>query len=113
MSELKRVLKYASAYRVLIFFSITFAVISAILALYAPIIAGNVVDCIIGVGDIDFVKVKALLIRMGIVVPGVTVFRGSFSPRKVITRVLRQRGAHIGACPFNRKPHVDQLAFSH
>ncbi|WP_026665982.1 ABC transporter ATP-binding protein [Butyrivibrio sp. FC2001] len=68
MSELKRVLKYASAYRVLIFFSITFAVISAILALYAPIIAGNVVDCIIGIGDVDFVKVKALLIRMVIVV---------------------------------------------
>jgi ATP-binding cassette subfamily B protein len=68
MSELKRVLKYTSAYRVLIFFSITFAVISAILALYAPIIAGNVVDCIIGIGDVDFVKVKALLIRMGIVV---------------------------------------------
>ncbi|MCR5343217.1 MAG: ABC transporter ATP-binding protein/permease [Butyrivibrio sp.] len=68
MSELKRVLKYASAYRVLIFFSITFAAISAILALYAPIIAGNVVDCIIGIGDVDFAKVKALLIRMGIVV---------------------------------------------
>ncbi len=68
MRELKRVFKYASTYRILIFFSITFAVVSALLALYAPIIAGNVIDCIIGEGDVDFVKVKALLIRMGLVV---------------------------------------------
>ncbi len=44
MRELKRVFKYASTYRILIFFSITFAVVSALLALYAPIIAGNVID---------------------------------------------------------------------
>ena len=68
MRELKRVFKYASTYRILIFFSITFAVVSALLALYAPIIAGNVIDCINGEGDVDFVKVKALLIRMGLVV---------------------------------------------
>ncbi|WP_408071022.1 ABC transporter ATP-binding protein [Butyrivibrio sp. JL13D10] len=68
MSELKRVLKYASAYRILIFLSISFAVVSAILALYAPIIAGNVVDCIFGKGNVDFELVKKLLIRMGIVV---------------------------------------------
>ncbi|WP_035772348.1 ABC transporter ATP-binding protein [Butyrivibrio sp. VCD2006] len=68
MRELKRVLKYAAAYRVLIFFSILFAVVSAILALYAPIIAGQVVDCIIGKGDVDFDLVRQLLIRMGIVV---------------------------------------------
>ena len=68
MREIKRVLKYASSYGILIFFSVLFAVVSAILALYAPIIAGQVVDCIIGKGDVDLVMVKNLLIRMGIVV---------------------------------------------
>ncbi|WP_242832942.1 ABC transporter ATP-binding protein [Butyrivibrio sp. LC3010] len=68
MRELKRVLKYAATYRLLIFLSITFAVVSAILALYAPIIAGNVVDCIMGEGNVDFAMIKVLLIRMGIVV---------------------------------------------
>ena len=68
MRELKRVLKYASSYRILIFFSILFAVISAVLALYAPIIAGQVVDCIIGKGNVDFEMVMKLLIRMGSVV---------------------------------------------
>ncbi|WP_029321600.1 ABC transporter ATP-binding protein [Butyrivibrio sp. AE3004] len=68
MSELKRVLKYAASYRILIFFSITFAVISALLALYAPIIAGNIVDCIKTEGNVDFATIKELLIRFGIVV---------------------------------------------
>lgn len=68
MRELKRVFKYASSYRILIFLSINFAVVSAILALYAPIIAGNVVDCITSPGNVDFLMIKTLLLRMGIVV---------------------------------------------
>ncbi|SDB38705.1 ABC transporter ATP-binding protein [Butyrivibrio sp. INlla16] len=71
MRELKRVLKYASAYKLLIFLSISFAVISAVLTLYAPIIAGQVVDCIVGKGDVNFELIRSLLIRMGIVI-GIT-----------------------------------------
>ncbi len=68
MRELKRVLHYVSAYRILIFASIILAVVSALLTLYAPILAGNVVDCIIGEGNVDFDRIKMLLIRLAIVV---------------------------------------------
>ena len=68
MRELKRVLHYASAYRILIFASIGLAVVSALLSLYAPILAGNVVDCIVSKGDVDFERIKLLLIRLAVVI---------------------------------------------
>ena len=68
MRELKRVLKYVSKYRILIFSSIILAVISAVLMLYAPILAGNVVDCIVKKGDVDFARIRELLMQMAAVV---------------------------------------------
>ena len=68
MRELKRVLKYVGAYKILIFFSVLLAVISAVLALYAPILAGNVIDCIAGPGNVDYDRIRLLLVRLGIVI---------------------------------------------
>ncbi|MBE5845804.1 MAG: ABC transporter ATP-binding protein [Butyrivibrio sp.] len=68
MHELKRVLRYVAAYKILIFASITLAVVSAVLMLYAPILAGNVVDCIIGPANVDFEKIGELLIKLLIVI---------------------------------------------
>ena len=68
MRELKRVLKYVGAYKILIFFSVLLAVISAVLALYAPILAGNVIDCIVGPGNVDYDRIRLLLVRLGIVI---------------------------------------------
>ena len=68
MREIKRVLNYVAAYKILIFASIFLAVVSALLMLYAPILAGNVVDCIIGQGNVDFEKISAILIRLLVVI---------------------------------------------
>ncbi|WP_035766233.1 ABC transporter ATP-binding protein [Butyrivibrio sp. NC2002] len=68
MRELKRVLKYVSKYRILILASMVFAIISALSALYVPIIAGNVVDCIVGKDNVDFTKIIMLLSRMAVVI---------------------------------------------
>ncbi len=68
MRELKRVLNYVAAYKILIFASISLAVVSALLMLYAPILAGNVVDCIVGQGNVDFEKITQLLIRFLVVI---------------------------------------------
>ncbi len=68
MHELKRVLRYVAAYKILIFASITLAVVSAVLMLYAPILAGNVVDCIIGPANVDFEKIGELLVKLLIVI---------------------------------------------
>ena len=61
---LKKVLGYAAKYHFLIILSITLAVITALLALYIPILAGNIIDCLTGPGLVDMKKVISILIRI-------------------------------------------------
>ncbi len=68
MRELKRVLRYVSAYKLLILLSIILAIVSALLMLYAPILCGNIVDCIVGEGDVDFESISSLLVKLAIVI---------------------------------------------
>ncbi len=61
---LKKVLRYAGKYRILIFLSMFLAVVTALLSLYVPILAGRAVDQLIGKDAVDFGKVINILINM-------------------------------------------------
>ena len=63
---LKKVLRYAGKYHFLIAISMILAVITALLSLYVPILAGNAVDCIVGRDNVNFVKIINILIRMAV-----------------------------------------------
>ncbi len=65
---LKKVLRYAARYHVLIFCSMTLAIVTALLSLYVPILAGNAIDGIIGKGAVDFDKVTGILLRIVVAV---------------------------------------------
>nr|WP_297704978.1 ABC transporter ATP-binding protein [uncultured Butyrivibrio sp.] len=66
---LKKVLRYAGKYRFLIFLSMALAVITALLSLYVPILAGNAIDCIVGKDNVDFKTIISILTKMsGIIV---------------------------------------------
>jgi ATP-binding cassette subfamily B protein len=65
---LKKVLKYAGKYRLLIALSMTLAVVTALLSLYVPILAGNAIDYIVGKDAVDFVGVVSILTRMAIAI---------------------------------------------
>ena len=65
---LKKVLKYAGKYRLLIALSMTLAVVTALLSLYVPILAGNAIDYIVGKDAVDFVCVVSILTRMAIAI---------------------------------------------
>ena len=45
--------------------SLAFAVISAVLTLYAPILIGNAVDLILARGNVDFVQIGRILLKLG------------------------------------------------
>lgn len=64
MSEntLKTVWKYMKNYRVLLVISIIFAAVSVVLSLYIPILVGDAIDEIVGVGAVDFYKIRELLV---------------------------------------------------
>ncbi|MCR5558034.1 MAG: ABC transporter ATP-binding protein/permease [Butyrivibrio sp.] len=61
---LKKVLRYAGKYRILIFISMFLAVVTAILSLYVPILAGRAVDLLVGKGAVDFSGVAKILLNM-------------------------------------------------
>lgn len=65
---LGRVLRYIRADWMYLAMSIVFALISVALTLYIPILIGNAVDCIVGRGDVDFERMKSILLRMVICV---------------------------------------------
>ena len=71
-NTLKKVLRYASKYHFLIALSMILAVLTALLSLYVPILAGNAIDLLTGKGAVDFQKVTQILVRIAICVLGIS-----------------------------------------
>ena len=67
----KRVLQFIKPYRILLWFSLLFALITVAATLYAPIITGDAIDFIIDEGRVDFAGLRPLLILFAVVI-GIT-----------------------------------------
>ena len=65
---LRRVLKYTSHARPQIVLSLIFALVSVVLTLYLPVLTGDVVDLLLGPGQVDFDAAMVILVRMAIVI---------------------------------------------
>ena len=68
---LKKVIHYIDRYKYYLIFSMLLALVSVALTLYAPILVGYAIDCIIGTGNVDFPKITAILIKLGVII-GIT-----------------------------------------
>ncbi len=66
-----KVLRYIRKYWIYLILSILLAVVTVVLTLYLPILTGDAVDQIIGVGNVDFSAVFAILKKMAVVI-GIT-----------------------------------------
>lgn len=65
---LKELFHYIKKYMPLIVLSLLFAAVSAVLALYVPILTGEAVDCIVGAGQVDFDGILAVMKQMIVVI---------------------------------------------
>lgn len=65
---LKKVFSYIGKYKYFLILSMFFAAVTVVLTLYAPILVGKAIDCIIGKGNVDFVNMKSILIKVAIIV---------------------------------------------
>lgn len=63
---LKKLLAYLSGYKLLFLLSTISAAGGVILALYVPVKLGDAIDLLIGAGQVDFVKLAALLTECGV-----------------------------------------------
>ncbi len=68
MTALKKLLRYIKKYTPLIFISLVFAAIAAILTLYVPILTGRAIDCIVTAGNVDFAGIFTVIRQMLIVI---------------------------------------------
>lgn len=65
---LKKVFFYIGKYKYFLILSMFFAAVTVGLTLYAPILVGKAIDCIIGKGNVDFVNMKSILIKVAVIV---------------------------------------------
>ena len=65
---LKKVFSYIGKYKYFLILSMVFAAVTVGLTLYAPILVGKAIDCIIGKGNVDFVNMKSILIKVAVIV---------------------------------------------
>ena len=61
-----RVLRQISPYTIFVIFSILTAALSVIGQLYIPILAGNAIDYMIGIGRVDFAAVSSVIVKIAI-----------------------------------------------
>ena len=65
---LKKVFSYIGKYKYFLILSMFFAAVTVGLTLYAPILVSKAIDCIIGKGNVDFVNMKSILIKVAVIV---------------------------------------------
>lgn len=65
---LKKVFSYIGKYKYFLILSMFLAAVTVGLTLYAPILVGKAIDCIIGKGNVDFVNMKSILIKVAVIV---------------------------------------------
>lgn len=68
MQTLKKVLRYMKPYWFFLGLSVVLAAITVASTLYFPLLTGDVVDCIVGPGDVDLAVIFTILKKMGIVI---------------------------------------------
>ena len=68
MDVLKRILHYCRAYAHLLVLAALMAVATTLCTLFYPILIGNAIDCVLGVGQVDFPRLHSVLVRLGLLI---------------------------------------------
>lgn len=65
---LRKVLRYIDKYKYFLILSMILAVVSVALTLYAPILVGQAIDCIIDIGNVDFAAIRDILVKLAVII---------------------------------------------
>ncbi len=67
-NTLRRVLRYVGRYKGYLLFSLVLCVVTVASTLYVPILTGNAVDLMLGAGEVDFVALWPLLVKICVLI---------------------------------------------
>lgn len=82
-----------------------FSLINSVLELFIPILSGKAIDCIIGPNEVDFEKLKTIILYFSLVVVGFAFFRWLYVYMNNILSYKTDRLVRIGLFKkFNRVP---------
>lgn len=82
-----------------------FSLINSVLELFIPILSGKAIDCIIGPNEVDFEKLKTIVLYFSLVVVGFAFFRWLYVYMNNILSYKTDRLVRIGLFKkFNRVP---------
>ena len=86
-----KILKQVRPYRHILLLSLVFAVISVARTLYAPILVGDALDKIIGVGKVDFDAIFHILKKLGLIiaVTGIAQWCMNLCNNTIVYRVVK------------------------
>lgn len=89
---LKRLLSYVKPYRLMLIVSVISAAATVICTLYAPLLIGDAVDCVIKKGNVDFEALKIVLVKLGVTTALAAVFQWIMSvcTNKISYSVIKQ-----------------------
>ncbi|KIR02376.1 ABC transporter, ATP-binding/permease protein [Lachnospiraceae bacterium TWA4] len=72
---MRKILSYIKHYTGFVLLSLIFAVITVSLTLYAPILIGDGLDVIISKGQVDFISLRSISLKLIVVILGVCIFQ--------------------------------------
>ena len=88
---IRRVIKYIGRYKYSFFISLVLTLVSTICTLYIPVLAGEAIDSIVGMGNVDFVRVGEILtkILVALLVAGVSQYFTTTLNTKIANNTVR------------------------
>ena len=88
---IKRVIRYIGKYKYSFILSLVLSLISTICTLYIPVLAGEAIDSIVGMGNVDFVRVGEILIKIlvALLVAGVSQYFTTTLNTKIANYTVR------------------------
>ncbi|MDO5376966.1 MAG: ABC transporter ATP-binding protein [Clostridia bacterium] len=104
---LRRVLGYIRPHLPLLVLSLLLALVSVALTLYIPILVGRAVDCIVGVGQVDFGALRTILVAIAVcalVTAGAQWLQNVINNRityDTVRDIRRDAFAHIQRLPLS------------
>lgn len=118
-STLSRLLSYVKPYSFLLVLSIIAAALTVLCTLYAPLLIGDAVDCIVKKGNVDFHELEEVLIKLGITIALAALFQWVMSvcTNKISYSVIRQmrndcfvKLRHLPLSYTDRTPHGELVS---
>ena len=88
---IKRVIRYIGKYKYSFILSLVLSLISTICTLYIPVLAGEAIDSIVGMGNVDFVRVGEILVKIlvALLVAGVSQYFTTTLNTKIANYTVR------------------------